>query len=471
MRAPSAFLALLLLALPAHAQPAPQAKAPPAAAKAVASRPVEKVFNAETFSLINGMQVVVIPNHRVPVVAQMVWYRVGGADEDRGQSGLAHFVEHLMFKGSEHVPPGEFSTRVKAMGGDDNAFTGQDFTGYHQKVTIEHLPEIMEMEADRMRGLLFPPDAVLSERNVVLEERRERTENDPRGYFGEQMKAMLFVNHPYGNPVGGWFNEVDALTRDNVMAFYKKWYTPNNAILVVSGDITAKELEPLANRTFGTIPARDVPERHWTKVPPMLALPQLVMQRPDIQQPTWQRLYRVPSLRQSRDDALALDVLQEIMDGGAATRLYKALAVDQKLASSIDLDYDPFAWDDGVLWISAVPVEGVSMDTLGKAIDAQLRLLIEKGVTDKEMEEARIRVRDTSVFARDSLMGPAMILGRILVTGGKLEDAEIWPSLIDKVTPAQVQDVAKRFLNPDDFARRPYVTGFMLPAAKPEAAP
>ncbi len=469
MRVPLALLLLLLTVAPAQAQPV--AKAAPEPAVKAAAKPVEKVFNAETFTLINGMQVVVIPNHRVPVVAQMVWYRVGSADEDRGQSGLAHFVEHLMFKGSEHVPPGAFSTRVKTMGGNDNAFTSQDYTGYHEKVTLDHLPEIMEMEADRMRGLLFPPGDVASERNVVLEERRERTENDPRGYFGEQMKAMLFVNHPYANPVGGWFNEVDALTRDNVMAFYKKWYAPNNAVLVVTGDITAKELQPLASRTFGTIPARDIPQRHWTKVPPMLALPQLVMRHPDIEQPTWQRLYRVPSLHQNRNDALALDVLQEIMDGGAATRLYKALAVDKKIVSSVGLDYDPLAWDDGVLWISAVPADGVDMEALGNAVDAQLRILIAKGVADRELAEAKTRVRDQSAFARDSLMGPAMMLGSILISGGTVDDAEMWPALIDKVTAQQVQDVAKRFLNPDDFSRRPYVTGIMLPAGKAQAAP
>lgn len=194
------FLLILVLAAPAGAQ--------------------DKVFNAETFTLTNGMEVVVIPNRRAPVVTHMVWYRVGAADDPPGQSGIAHFVEHLMFKGTKDMPPGEFSKRVKSMGGNDNAFTGHNSTAYFQSISVGNLEAVMKMEADRMLNLTFPPDEVLSERKVVIEERRERTENDPRGYFQEQMRAALFVNHPYANPPVGWFHEVGALERENVKDFY-----------------------------------------------------------------------------------------------------------------------------------------------------------------------------------------------------------------------------------------------------------
>lgn len=460
------FLTIAALALmngSAFAADAASASAPQPLAPTTVSAVEDKVLNVESFTLINGMKVFVIPNHRVPVVTQMVWYKVGSADEAPGESGLAHFVEHLMFKGSENVPPGEFSRRVKGMGGEDNAFTGQDYTAYFQTVTTDHLPQVMDMEADRMRGLLFPPDHVKSERQVVLEERRERTENDPRGYFAEQMRAMLFINHPYGDPIGGWFNEVDALKRDTVSAFYKKWYAPNNAILVVSGDITAKELEPLANRTYGTVPARDVPDRHWTKVPPMIALPRLVLHHPSIEQPVYQRMIRVPSLHESREDSMALQVLEEIMDGGAATRLYKSLVVDRKLATGVGLDYDPLAWDDATLVISGTPADGVDMKQLEEGIDAELRLLVRKGISATELAEAKSRMKDAAIFARDSISGPAMLVGRTLATGGTLDDVEYWPSMIDQVTADQVARAAHRFLDPDNFRLRPYLAGEILP--------
>jgi zinc protease len=433
------------------------------------AKPLEKIFNAETFTLINGLQVVVIPNHRSPVVNEMVWYKVGSADEDPHQSGIAHFVEHLMFKGSANVPPGAFATRIKTMGGEENAFTGQDYTAYHETVTVDHLPEVMDMESDRMKSLLFPPDQVKSERQVVLEERRQRTEDNPQAYFEEQMRALLFINHPYGHPVGGWFNEVDALTRDNVMAYYHKWYAPNNAVLILSGDITAKQAELLANRTFGTIPARNVPDRDWTRVPPMIALPRLVLHSDDIQQPVFERIVRVPSLRQNHQDALALEVLAEIVGDGDTSRLYKSLVIQQKLATGIDFDYDPLAWDDALVQIEATPAENVSMEKLESAVDGQLRLLIRSGVAPAELSAAKTRMKDAAIFSRDSLEGPSMMFGSTLAEGGSMDDVELWPQQIDSVTAAQIQDVAKRFLDPDNFNRRPYMTGWLLPSGTPHA--
>lgn len=448
MRLIPLFVGLCLLAVPARAQ--------------------EKTFNAESFTLDNGMQVVVIPNHRAPVIAQMVWYRTGAIDEPHGQSGIAHFVEHLMFKGTNTIPPGEFSKRVKAMGGDDNAFTSQDYTAYFESVAASRLEDVMKMEADRMTGLTFPPEHVLSERKVVIEERRERTENDPRAYFLEQMRAAMFVNHPYGTPVVGWFQELDALERDNVKRFYETHYAPNNAILIVTGDVTAAQMKPLAEKIYGVIPRRDVPERKWTDVPPLLANTRLVLHDDSIRQPVVSRMHRVPSYAMNNEESLALQVLESILDGGAATRLYKTLVVEKKLASNAGLSYQSSALSWGLVTASMTPLDGVSPETLETAYDDVIRGLIAEGVTDAELREAKDRMKDEAVFARDSLMGPAMIFGQALTTGETIDSVEYWPDNIEKVTAQQVQDVARKYLNPDDTGTMPYVTGYLLPPASGE---
>lgn len=453
MRFISVLVLFALLTLPAHA-----------------AEPV-KAFGAESFTLDNGLQVVLIPNHRAPVITHMVWYKTGAIDEPRGQSGVAHFVEHLMFKGTEKTPPGEFSKIVSAMGGNDNAFTSQDYTAYHESVSADRLKDVMEMEADRMTGLTFPPDHVLSERKVVMEERRERTDNDPRAYFEEQMRAALFVNHPYGNPVVGWLQEVDSLERENVKHFYEQHYAPNNAVVVVSGDVTMKELKPLAEKIYAPIPKRDVAERKWTGVPPLLANTRLTLHHPSVRQPVVSRIYRVPSYIQNREESLALQVLESILDGGAATRLYKTLVVDQRMASSVDFSYQTDALSDGTISVSLVPADDAGPEELEWAFDSVLRKLVTEGVTEDELRRAKDRMKDEAVFARDSLMGPAMIFGQALTTGETIDDVEFWPDNIEKVTAAQVNEVAKKYLNPDDYGSRPYVTGYLLPPAPVEETP
>lgn len=443
----------------------------PAAAQDTAAPAREKVFNAEYFTLDNGMQVVLVPNHRAPVITHMVWYGVGAADEKRGQSGLAHFVEHLMFKGTEKIPPGEFSTRIKAMGGNDNAFTAQDITAYFQSISSDRLETVMEMEADRMTNLIFPPEDVESEKLVVLEERRQRTENDPRGYFFEQMNAIVFPNHPYANPVIGWLHETEALTRENVMAFYKEWYAPNNAILVVSGDVTMDTLRPLAERIYGSIPAREVPDHNWTAVPPLKATQKLIFADPSIQQPMLSRVFRVPSENQNKEESLALEVLASVMGDGQSARMYKSLVAEQKLASGISFHYSGSARSDGTLRITANPAEGTDMDTLETAIDSQLRKLVSEGVTETELSEAKTRLIDAAVFARDSLQGPAMVFGYGLTVGSSIDDIEYWPHNISQVTAEQIQAVAAKYLDPDNVGDRPYTTGYLLPKAQPAPAP
>lgn len=453
---------MILLALAAPGLPVQAREAMPAASSAQAEVRA-KVYNAESFTLANGMEFVVIPHHRVPVVTSMIWYKVGAADEPRGLSGMAHYLEHLLFKGTATVKPGAFSKIVRARGGNDNAFTTQDYTAFFQSIAVAHLETIMKMEADRMVNTEPPPADFKAERNVVLEERRQRTENDPRGYFSEQLRAMMFVNHPYATPVIGWNHEVAALEWPEIRKFYKAHYGPNNAIMVISGDITAAQLKPLAEKYFGPLKPITLPPRTWTTVPPMIVNPQLTLRHAQIQQPAFLRLYRLPSARQNRDESYALSVLAEIMDGGAATRLYKALVVDQKIAIGVNFSYDGLALSDGTGWLSATPAEGVSLDMVEKALEKELRRVIENGVSDQELQEARLRMKDSAAFALDSLSGPAMTVGRALASGLTLDDVEYWPYALDKVTKEQIQAVAAQYLDPDDIRQRPYISGYLLP--------
>lgn len=436
----------------------------------------DKVFNASETFLDNGMQVVVIPSHRAPVVTHMVWYKVGGADETQGHSGSAHFLEHLLFKGSDVIggdalPPGEFSKRVRGMGGNDNAFTGQDYTAYFQSVPADKLETVMRMEAGRMRGANPPLEEVASENLVILEERRQRTDNDPRGRFGEQMAAAAYINHPYGTPIIGWYHEMEALDWDAAKAFYDKWYGPNNAILIVSGDVEPDEVFKLAADIYGQVPRNEnVPERVRTTSPKMTSETVVKLAHTSIRQTQLQTLYRVPSARQNKEASLALAVLEEIMGGGSTSRLYKSLVVDQKIASSAGLSYRPTAYDDSSLWVYATPLPETKIEDLEAALEAELRNLIANGVTDEELNDAKTRMQDAAIYARDSLTGPAMVIGQALATGSSLIDVETWPSQIDAVTAADVQETAKTYLNPDAPRDTPPVTGILMPEAPQEEA-
>ena len=437
---------------PAHA---------PVTAVTVTTR--KKIFNAETYMLKNGMQVVLVPNHRAPVALQMVWYKVGRTDEVTGRSGLAHFLEHLMFKGSEHVPPGELSKRIRAMGGNDNAFTTHDFTAYFQTIAVARLEDAMEMEADRMRSILLPPDQFESERQVVLEERRQRTENDPRSYFMDQLRYALFPGHPYSVPVIGWESEIKALSRDDAKAWHDKWYTPNNAVLVVTGDLTLDQLKPIVERTYGTIPTRPVMREVMPGVNEFPGNTVLTLRDPRIREPQFVRLYRVPSFPQNKQEALALDVLQEIMSGNSSARLYQSLVVKQKIATSASFGYDDSSRGTAMFSASVSPAQGKTDD------DAEIKKLAEGGVTVTELSEAKTRIRDSIAFMHDSLSAPAHAIGQSLINGVSLDDIEYWPDLIDTVTAEQVKAVAQKYLLPSNKPdQKPnYVTGYIY-AAKPQ---
>lgn len=431
----------------------------------------DKVFNAQSFELENGLQVVVVENHRAPVVTHMMWYKVGAADEPRGKSGIAHFYEHLMFKGHSHpelgtFEPGEFSRIVRSLGGEDNAFTSQDYTAYFQSIASEHLEQMMQMEAGRMRGLNIPQSEFDSENKVILEERAQRTDNDPRAQMAEQMNEALYPNHPYAIPIIGWAHEIKALTLEDATAFYDEYYVPNNAVLVVSGDVQAKDVFAMAKRTYGLIERGAEMVRERTVSPPFISQTTVTLKHESIQQPVFQRKYRVPSYRQKRDGSLALQVLDSIMGGGASSRLYKNLVVEQKLATSVSLSYRSASWDDGSVSVSATPTEGTALDQVAHAIENELRNLIANGITEDELKEAKLKLQAEAIYARDSLSGPAMIIGYSIVTGSSLDDIETWPAQIEGVTAAQVQAVAAKYLNPDAPYKYPPVNGILLPKPK-----
>ncbi len=427
-----------------------------------------KVFNAKSYVLDNGLQIVVVENDRAPVLTHMVWYRVGAADEPAGKSGIAHFLEHLLFKGQNHpelgtLEPGEFSRKIRALGGEDNAFTSQDYTAYFQSIASEHLETVMTMEAGRMRGLTPPVEEVISENNVIQEERLQRTDSDPRAQMSEQLYEALFPNHPYSIPIIGWMHEIKNLTWDDAKRFYDQYYAPNNAILVVSGDVTGEEVLEIAQRTYGLVEQADTPPRLRTQSPPFIAKTTVTLEHETIGEPIIQRLYRVPSYRQNKDHSLALQVLEEIISGGPTSRLYKSLVTDQKLATEIGLSYSSASWDDATLSIVATAQNASQIDIVQTAIDAELKKVIENGITKTELNEAIERMQAEAIYARDSLSGPAMIIGYNLITGSSLDDIEYWPSHIAQVTRQQVQDVATLYLNPDEPSQTPPVYGLLLP--------
>ena len=420
------------------------------------------VFDPETFTLKNGMRVVVISNHRVPVVTHMVWYKVGSADEPPGKSGVAHFLEHLMFKGTRKLASGEFSRILARSGGRENAFTSHDYTGYYQSVAVDRLKMVMEMEADRMTNLLFDAKEVEPERQVIFEERRNRTGNNPSALLAEHVNATLYLNHPYRRPIIGWEHEIRGLTIADLMAFYRRWYVPNNAILVVAGDITVEKLRPLAEKTYGRIPAVPARPRVRPGEPPHRTARRVTLKDPRVRQPSWSRTFLAPSYTEgATGHAYALQVLAEILGGGATGPLYRSLVVEQKLAVSAGAYFDPDRLGPGTFGFYASPRPGVSMEKLEAAMEAELAKVVDEGVTEKEARRAKGRLQAEAVYARDSLGTGARVLGGALAIGLTVEDVESWPERIGAVTLTEINAAAR-----DVLGQAASVTALLLPADK-----
>ena len=417
------------------------------------------VFNPETFTLENGMEVVVVPNHRAPVVVHMVWYRVGAADDPVGKSGIAHFLEHLMFKGTPSHPDGEFSRLVARHGGNENAFTSQDYTGYYQKVAKERLELVMALEADRMTNLVLSDEVVLPERDVIIEERRSRVDNEPSALLGEQIAAALYLAHPYGVPIIGWEHEMRELTTEDALAFYRRHYAPGNAVLVVSGDITLAELKPLAEKYYGVIPARDIAPRLRPQEPPQRAARHLELRDGRVSQPSLSRSYIAPSLTAgATEHAYPLQLLAEALGRGATSRLYRALVVERRLAASAGAWYDDLSLDLTRFVVYATPSPGVEIAELEAAIDEEIARVLDDGVGEDEIARIKRRLIAETTYARDSLSTAARAFGGARTSGVSVEEIEAWPDRIDAVTVEQINAAARAVLRPEGS-----VTGILLP--------
>src|SRR3984885_6728877 len=393
-----------------------------------------------SFTLKNGLQVVVIPDHRTPVVTQMIWYKVGSADETPGKSGLAHFLEHLMFKGTAKHPAGEFSQTVLRIGGNENAFTSADYTGYFQRVPREQLGTMMEFEADRMTGLVLKDENVLPERDVVLEEYNMRVANNPEARLNEQIMAALYLNHPYGRPVIGWHHEIEKLDREDALAFYRRFYAPNNAILVIAGDVDAADVRPMAEQTFGQVaPQPAIPANRLRPQEPEPVAPRTVtLADPHVEQPSVKRLYLVPSAATAPAESPALDVLAQLMGGGSNSYLYRALVVDKPLAVNANAGYQGTSLDATQFSISAAPKQGVDFATVERVIDSVIDDLAKNPVPAEDLERVKTQLIAEAIYAQDNQATLARWYGAALTTGLDIDDIRSWPDRIRAGTAEQV---------------------------------
>lgn len=435
----------------------------PVAFSPAAETPDTLRFGAEVseFTLANGLEVIVIPDHRAPVVTHMVWYKVGSADEPEGKSGIAHFLEHLMFKGTEAHPEGEFSRVVAAIGGEENAFTTTDYTAYFQRVAREHLPTVMLFEADRMANLVLSDDKVRPELQVVLEERRMRIDNDPSARLGEVVQASLFMNHPYRKPVIGWRPEIERLTREDALAFYNRYYTPNNAILIVAGDVKADEVRALAEETYGKVARRAAPGARRRPVEPEpIAARDATLHDARVQQPNLRRYYLAPSYRTGKPgEAEALDIAAEMLGGGATSLLYRELVIEKHVATSVAAWYRGTDYDDASFGIYAVPRPGVSLEALAQAVDEAMQRFLAAEPDAQEVGRVKDRLVAELIYSQDSQAMLARLYGTALATGLSVKDVAEWPSRVMAVPAAKVLSVARAFLKPERS-----VTGYLQKA-------
>ncbi len=413
-----------------------------------------------TFDLDNGMDVVVIEDHRAPVVVHMLWYRAGSADEPPGQSGVAHFLEHLLFKATDTMAAGELSQVVAANGGSDNAFTSYDYTAYYQRVAADRLDLMMRMEADRMNNLRLTPEDIDTERRVILEERNQRTENDPNALAREQIRAALYMNHRYGVPIIGWKHEMEDLSQEDARDFYDLYYSPNNAILVVAGDVEPEAVLALAREHYGPIPAEpDLPERFRPKEPPQLAERRLTFVDPRVSQAYVTRSYLAPERDAgAQDEAAALVYLAELLGGSSFTSaLGKALQFDTQTAVFSGAGYDPMSLDTSSFYVSVAPAAGVSLSEAEAAMDQVIADFIANPIDEAQMERVRTQLRASETYALDNVEGIANRYGAALTQGLTVEDVQAWPAILQAVTADQIKAVAARVLD-----RRQSVTAWVV---------
>ena len=408
------------------------------------------------------MQVLVIPDHRAPVVTHMLWFKVGGVDDPPGVSGLAHFFEHMMFRGTKTVPGDQFSQTISRNGGENNAFTTHDYTAFYERIAADRLKLAMDLEADRMANLDLSDANVATERDVVLEERRMRVENNPQSLLGEQMGAALHLSHPYGRPVIGWSEEVRRIDRVAAQDFYDHHYAPNNATLVVAGDVTPDQVRNLAQAAYGKVPARELEPRAEYAEPPRMAETRMTVQRADVHVPVFSRAYRVPSYAQAGPgQAEGFETLAQVMGGGTTSALYRILVEQKRLASDAGCSYDGYGRDAGEFSVYAVPRPGVSLAALEKAVDEVIQGFTGKPPSANDLSRAKTRLIASVTYRRDSQFAMASTYGTALMIGLTVEDVNAWPARIRAVSGADVRKAAQGLF------KREAVTAYMLPGAGP----
>lgn len=412
-----------------------------------------------TFTLDNGMDVVVIEDHRAPVVQHMVWYRAGSADEPVGSSGVAHFLEHLLFKGTDTLAPGEFSATVAANGGTDNAFTSYDYTAYFQRVAADRLELMMRMEADRMRNIRLSEDDIVTERDVILEERNQRTDNSPRALFGEQMSASQYLNHRYGVPIIGWRHEMETLDMEDALSFYQTHYAPNNAILVVTGDVEPDEVKSLAEQYYGVIPANpDLPERVRSQEPPQTAERRLTYKDARVSQPYVQRSYLAPERDPGEQEkAAALFLLAELLGGSTTSYLNEKLQFEQQKVVYTGAFYRGVSLDDTTFDLLVVPAASVSLQEAEDAMDQAVADFIAEGVNEEDLDRIKMQLRASQTYARDNVDGIGNRYGRALTSGLTVEDVQAWPDILQAVTGEEIIAAAREVIQPETS-----VTGWLM---------
>lgn len=414
---------------------------------------------SESFILANGMKVLVITNRKVPAITHMVWYKVGSVDEKNGKSGLAHFLEHLMFKETKSLKSGEFTKLVSSNGGNNNAFTTQDSTSYFQTIAKEHMELAMRLEAERMVNLKFDKETIEKERDIILEERNMRVENDPRISLTEQMNSALFINHPYGKPVIGWKHEIKQLTLEDIRDFYKKHYAPSNAVLIISGDVTAEEVKPLAEKYFGIIPAQPVPERPFIKEPAHKTSLFVSLKDGRVKKSEWMRYYLAPSIISGKTEhALPLAIFSQILGGGETSRLYEELVIQKKIATEVATYYDEISLGETTLGIYITPGKNVPLEIINKAVESEIIKMLKSGATDEEIERAKRLIKAEAIYAQDGLKSMAFVYGFALALGIDEKYIENWPEKIGSVTKKQIMDAASYVLMPERS-----VTGILIP--------
>lgn len=413
------------------------------------SAPAEEVT---TFTLDNGLEVVVIEDHRAPVAVHMLWYKTGSADEPIGSSGVAHFLEHLLFKATETMERGEFSDIVAANGGSDNAFTSYDYTAYFQRVAADRLELMMKMEADRMENLRLTESDIQTERQVVIEERNQRTESRPGALAQEQIMAAQYQNHRYGVPIIGWRHEIEELNLEDAIAFYELYYSPNNAVLVVAGDVEPADVEVLAKKHYGAIPPEPgLPARIRPEEPPQRAERRLTFVDERVSQPYLTRSYLAPERNQgAQEQAAALVYLAELIGGSPFTSLLGTrLQFDRQIAVYSGAGYNPNALDDTTFSISIVPAEGVTLSEAEEAMDTVIKEFIEEDISPERMESIRAQIRAGEIYAKDNVQGLARRYGAALTQGLTVDDVKEWPNVLQSVTPEDIKSVAKLIFNRD----------------------